>query len=273
MGRVVRSLNRLGVERLRTYLAQLRAGEAEDAPPVELLDDTSYTNELPLEIELDERRFERRFELGRYLHENLSALGVDVTDRDVGLWAWLSLALFDQVCPVGVDGVRRPGRDYRHIPEFGYRGRYRHLLFGPYLVYRRHEVHSILLLSGAVDSESGLYHEITSRQDLIANKGVVDAALMLYFDPKRRRPKAGAQGSLHQPGTVRRFVRLLQQLDVTYDIYGLSGKQILELLPEEFETFQPQRLLPLDAQELARLAAANDEERAGPIAPAGTSGR
>jgi hypothetical protein len=258
MSRVVRSLNRLGIERLRGYLAQLRSG-APRAPPTELLEDSALSNELPVEIEMDERRFAGRFQVGQFLNELLSPLGVDVTDRDVGLWAWLALALFDQVCPVDEEGKRHPGRDYRHIPEFGYRGRYRHLLFGPYQVYRRHGVHSILLLSGSVDSESGLYHEITSRQDLIANKGVIDAALMLYFDPKSRRPKAGAQGSLHQPGTVRRFVRVLQQLDVTYDIYGLSGRQILELLPEEFDGFQPRRLVALDAQELARLAAARDE--------------
>lgn len=262
MGRIVRSLNRIGIERLRAYLAQLRSGAAID-PPTELLDDAAYSNELPLEIEIDERRFDGRFKLGRYLSERLSPLGAEVTDRDAGLWTWLSLALFDQVCPVDEEGKRHPGRDYRHIADFGYRGRYRHLLFGPYQVYRRHDVHSILLLSGPVDSESGLYHEITSRQDLIANKGVIDAALMLYFDPKRARPKSGAQGSLHQPGTVRRFVRLLQQLDVTYDIYGLSGKQILELLPEEFEIFQPRRLVALDAREIARLAAVEDERHPG----------
>ena len=263
MARVVRSLNRLGIERFRGYLAQLRSGQSL-APPTELLEDSALSNELPVEVEMVEQRFASRFQVGRFLNELLSPLGADVTDRDVGLWAWLTLALFDQVSPLDEEGKRHPGRDYRHIPEFGYRGRYRHLLFGPYQVYRRHGVNSILLLSGPIDSESGLYHEITSRQDLIANKGVIDAALMLYFDPKRRRPKAGAQGSLHQPGTVRRFVRVLQQLDVTYDIYGLSGRQILELLPDEFEVFQPRRLVALDAQEIARLAAVRDEQRPTP---------
>jgi len=262
MRRVVRSLNRLGIGRLRGYLMQLRSGAA-SAPPTEWLDDSALSNELPVEIELGESRFGNRFNVGLFLNELLSPLGAEVTDRDVGLWAWLSLALFDQVCPLDQEGRRQPGRDYRHIPDFSYRGRYRHLLFGPYQVYRRHGVHSILLLSGPVESESGLYHEITSRQDLIANRGVIEAALMLYFDLKRRRPKTGAQGSLHQPGTVRRFVRVLQQLDVTYDIYGLSGRQILELLPEEFDVFQPRRLVALDAQELARLASARDEQRPG----------
>src|SRR5690606_32351857 len=91
---------------------------------------------------------------------------------------------------------------------------------------------------GALDTESGVYHEIVSRRDLIANPGVIDAALALYYDAQRGRPKAGAQGSLHNAGTVRRFVRVLQQLDGTYDIYRLSGEQLLELLPPEFDVWR-----------------------------------
>jgi hypothetical protein len=80
---------------------------------------------------------------------------------------------------------------------------------------------------------------------LIANRGVLEAALMLYFDPKKRRPKPGAQ-TPGNPGTVRRLVHVLQQLDLTYDIYGLSGRQILELLPEEFDEWKPQLSLAIE---------------------------
>jgi hypothetical protein len=89
-----------------------------------------------------------------------------------------------------------------------------------------------------------------SRRDLIANRGVIEAALALYFDAQRGRPKAGAQGSLHQPGTVRRFVRVLQQLDVTYDIFGLSGEQLLELLPREFDQWRTPQLAMSEEQRL-----------------------
>ena len=34
----------------------------------------------------------------------------------------------------------------------------------------------------------------------------------------------------------------LQQLDVTYDIYGLSGEQLLELLPPEFDVWRGPQL-------------------------------
>ena len=238
MERLVRSLNRVGIDRLRSYLAELRAG-ASASPPAELLDDAAYSQELPADVTIVEQSFADRLAVARHLNEQLRPLGHEITDRDTGLWAWLSLVYFDQLCPVSGDGTRQPGQNYRHVPEFGYRHRYRHLLFGPYQVYRRHGELAALLLAGALHSESGVYHEIVSRQDLIANKGVLQAASTLYFDRRRCRPKPGAQGSHRHPGTVRRFVRVLQQLDVTYDIYGLSGEQILELLPREFDAWRP----------------------------------
>jgi hypothetical protein len=257
MERLARSLNLPGIERFRAYLASLRAG-ATAPPPFELLDDPAYSDELPIDVAVEQREFADRLSAAWYLFKRLSVLDTDITDRDEGLWAWLSLQLFDQVCPARGDGQRRPGRDYRHIPEFDFRNRHRHLLLGPYQIYRRHGARSMLLLAGPVDSESGLYHEIVSRQDLIANRGVLEAAVMLYLDPKRDRPKPGAQGSHRQPGTVRRFVRVLQQLDVNYDIYGLSGEQILELLPAEFDVWRPQRGIAFaeDAEPVTEWAAA-----------------
>jgi hypothetical protein len=240
MAQLVRALNSTGIERFRAYLARLRSGAPSD-PPWELLEEAAYTTELTVEVMVERREFASRLDVGKYLCEVLGALPPEDTDRNKGLWAWMSLFFFDQVCPAGKDGIRRPGQDYRHVPDFSYRYRHRHLLYGPYQVYRRHGTDSVLLLSGPPYSESTIYHEIASRQDLIANKGVVGAALILYFDPNRAAPKQGSQEKQVRPGTIRRFVRVLQQLDVTYDIYGMSNKQILELLPREFDPWRTQK--------------------------------
>lgn len=234
MAQVIRALNSTGIEQFRGYLARLRGGMAAD-PPLALLQDSNFTSELPVEVQIDAQRIASRLALGRFLCELLSPLPPDAMDRNAGLWAWMSLFFFDQVCPVSRDGGRRPGQDYRHIPDFGYRYRHRHLLYGPYQVYRRHGSLSVLLLSGPLNSESAVYHEIASRQDLIANKGVIEATFSLYMDRKRGTPKLGSQDSKGPPGSIRRFVRVLQQLDVNYDIYGMSGKDMIDLLPSEFD--------------------------------------
>ena len=35
-------------------------------------------------------------------------------------------------------------------------------------------------------------------------------------------------------------MRVMQQLDLTYDIYGMSGADIVELLPTEFDAWRGQ---------------------------------
>lgn len=249
MPTTVRRLTQRGEERFLAYLARLREGEVAE-PPRHLLSDPASAAEVPVDLAVEVPRFRSRLEVGKYLWNQLKPLGSEVLDRDRGLWAWLSLFYFDQVCPPGPGGARRPGQDYRHVPDFGYRFRHRHLLFGPFDVYRRHGIRSILLLTGLPSSESAIYHEIAARMDLIANRGVIDAAMLMYFDPRRLEPKRGVQAARAAPGTIRRFVRVLQQLDMTYDIYGLSGREILDLLPEEFDRWQPasarrQHRLPL----------------------------
>lgn len=237
----VRTLNRAGIERFRSYLKRLRHG-ATDAPPLDLLQDSALTESLSESVDVEHRAFANRLQLGEYLCDVLAGLASETLDRNTGLWAWLSLFWFDQVCPPREDGARRPGREYRHIPDFGYRYQHRHLLFGPYLVFRRHAHCAIALLSGPVHIESSIYQEITSRRDLIANRGVIEAALHLYVDARRGTIKRGAQVQTGAPGTIRRFVRVLQQLDLTYDIYGLTGRELAGLLPPEFDPWRPEQL-------------------------------
>jgi len=237
MADLVRALSPAGVERFRAYLAALRDG-AREAPPWALLEDDQASVELSAEAWVERRQFGSRWGVGEYLWQQLAPLPPDEVEGNRGLWAWLALYYFDQVCPARADGMRRPGQDYRHLPDFGFRNRYRHLLYGPYAVYRRHRGYAILVLSGPPHVELRLYHEITSRTDLIASRGVLEALNALYLDRTRGLPKRGAQSTVPGPGTLQRFVRVLQQLDVTYDVYGMSGQALLDLLPPEFDSWR-----------------------------------
>jgi len=230
-------MNADGLARFAGYLAALRGGSRAD-PPRELLEDPQCTSELSAPAQVDARPFASRWGVAQYLSEQLAPLPPEEVEENAGLWAWLALFYFDQVCPKPVEGPRKPGRDYRHIPDFDYLYRHRHLLYGPYVVYRRHRGYAILVLSGPLQLESGIYQDITSRQDMLGSRGVIEALNALYLDRSRGLPKRGAQRGTNAPGTVRRFVRVMQQLDLTYDIYGMSGAAILQLLPEEFDGWQ-----------------------------------
>lgn len=237
MAELVRALGNAGIERFRAYLAELRAG-ATAPPPDALLTDPRYASELSAEARVERKPFASRWGAGEYLWNQLQPLPPEEVEANRGLWAWLSLYYFDQVCPRRPDGSRQPGQDYRHVPDFSFRYRYRHLLYGPYAVYRRHRGHAILVLSGPLHRQQRIYWEITSRTDLIASRGVLEALNALYLDRSRGIPKRGAQAAIPRPGTVLRFVRVLQQLDVTYDVYGMTGDEILKLLPPEFDEWR-----------------------------------
>ena len=57
------------------------------------------------------------------------------------------------------------------------------------------------------------------------------AAARLYFDYKKNKPKFGAMPR-NKPGTLYRFIDVIQQLDLNYDLYSMSGDEIMDLLDE-----------------------------------------
>ena len=65
---------------------------------------------------------------------------------------------------------------------------------------------------------------------------VVRAACRLYFDADRDIVKRGAKST--GAGSIMRFVEVLNQLDVNYDVASLTADTILSLLPgHEFGKF------------------------------------
>ena len=237
MGVRVRILNENGIRIFREYLADLRRGGGAN-PPEEILEDAWYSAKLPGNAEVDRHAFENRQEAAKYLYGILRPLGDTKVERNVGLWTWLSLFYFDQVCPEDKKGKRKPGRDYRHILELDFRRHYRHLLAGAFSIFRLHGETSPLLLYGALTKIPIFHEHLASRQGLITNKGVIRAANLLYFDRKTKRPKRLAAARDSKPGTLFRFIDVIQQLDLTYDLYSMSGEEVLDLLPREFEEWR-----------------------------------
>jgi hypothetical protein len=233
-----------GVNRFGQFLDAL-AADPSLAVPADILTDSSCVVQVPPGVEIDGRQFQNRMEAARHLDGILCQVtGCDV-ERDAGLWAWLALFYFDQLCPPDRQGLREPGKRSKWIPEVSESRRYyRHLLLGPYRIYRAHrddpERARALLADPVTVSTSEVYRLLVENPSLVTCNAVVEAATLLYYDPVKGRIRrgAGAKGE----GGARRFVQILQQFDCTFDLAMLHTNRLLELLPTEFNRFKQARL-------------------------------
>ena len=248
MADAVRVLNEKGIQTFRRYLADLRDASA-GRPPWEILTDPGHSAKFSGDLEVERRAFKDKPGMARYLGEKFSMSPASQIESNIGLWSWLSLYYFDQVSPLNPSGKRTPGQDCRHILDLDFRRHYRHLLNGPYNIYRLHGDRAPLLLYGGLEKISKYYEQLSCRQGFVTNKGVIEAANLLYFDSHAGRPKYRAGGVEGKPGTLLRFIDVVQQLDLTYDLYSMTGEEVLSLLPAEFDEWRPKegvRTLLLD---------------------------
>ncbi len=230
----LRRLNERGVSKFRDFLQQIREG-ADYQPSPAILHVDEYASKLDVAINIDNIRFANKFAAARYFSEVLGPLESAALPNDAGLWSWLALYYFDQLSPKDADGRRRPREDYHYIPSTRSGWHLdRHLLAGPYKLFILHRERARLLLYPPVHEHGAFVYDLGFRRDLITNRGLIEAIDLLYWDPKRDRPRRGAT-TTSRPGNLRRLITVLQQLDFNYDLYGMSATEILALLPPEFE--------------------------------------
>ncbi len=236
----LRRFNDDGIAAFAAYRSQL-ALEQKLLPPVGMLEDAAVTDLVLPEIEVQQRQFATRLEVGRYLNEIIEEAGIELPERDRGLWTWLTLFYFDELCPADGNGSRNPQDEARLLPLLDNHQRfYRHLLLGPYLIVRAHRDNperAIAMLCNPLWKPGEIVEQLASRKELVTNHAVAEVATRLYYDPAVGSFKRGAGSSVK--GAARRLAALLNQLDLTYYLYGMSADELMTLLPKEFDRFRP----------------------------------
>lgn len=232
--------NEEGINRFGQFLDALSADPA-TAVPTDLLTDPSCTVPVPSAPDIQVVEFANRMAAARHLESILSCItGCDV-ERDIGLWAWLTLFYFDQVCPPDGHGRRKAGERARYIPAVSnYQKYYRHLLAGPYRVFRAHRDNpdrASVLLCGPLSKPGEIVEQLLSRQEIITNPNAVALATAIYYDSRTGSFKRGAAGK--SGGSARRLADVLNQFDITWDLYWMAADVIVAKLPREFDRFRP----------------------------------
>lgn len=235
---ILRRLNSDGIDAMEEFLDSLNTDEPIPYPR-HILTEREYSHAVDPEVELEQRQFGTRFEMAKYLTTQLASVEISDPARERGLWSWIGLLYFPLICPQK-NGVRKPGERARWIPSSDdFRKYYRHLIAGPsriYQMYRDDPKKAMVLLSSPPGEPGDLVEQLASRQEVVTNRALIHAATTLYVDPATSKPKRGAAG--RGPGSVRRFADVINQFDLTWDLYSMPVDQILEMLPREFARFR-----------------------------------
>ena len=231
-----------GMALARKYLDGIRASGWMPLP-TGLVSNPVYSQPVEPEVFVEERSFANRREAGKYLLERLEPLGAaQVTERP-NLWSWLGILYLEHTMTSEEGGGRR-------FAEIAYlidprtrdsRDRSHHRLLTAYDIWRLHGEVAWLLLDDPVDSLGQFVLRIVQSPELFRSPGTMQLIHQLYGDPTTRKPRPGTRGSdsaSAPAGSLPRLIVVLNQLSMTYDVYDMAPKQLLDLLPPEFDSFR-----------------------------------
>ncbi len=234
-GTPLRRLTAAGIAEAQAFLARLREHpDADRTPPDDLLFGDRYSRpfDAGAGITVEPRAFGTRREAGAYLSPLLESVRHRVAD-DAGVWSWLGMFYF-------TDTVRvRDGRAQLHTDEaslfLGERAaqrRYRHYLWMAWRIYEQHGEKVSFLLDQPLTARGDLLEAVGGYARIFNSAGVVPLALRLYTHSGKL--KRGFSAKKGQPGNIRRLPAVLEQLALTYDVYGMAPDALLDVLPDDF---------------------------------------
>lgn len=232
-------LTPLGSELFSEYIDKVRQ-DSEVSLQKDFLSSSLYFEVIDEDIEVELRKFKTRFDLAKYLESLIRTSYMQKNiEKDTLFWEALTAFYFDLLCPLDKNKKRSLKRKEYYIPQTEYNRYYKHLLLGPFLIYRAHidePEKTISLLCNPLDTAGELYENIAGRQELATNPAVVEAVTKLYFNPQTQhlKPGSGSKG----PGSPRRLATVLDQFDLTWDLYSATTDEIMNILPKEFDKFR-----------------------------------
>ena len=154
------------------------------------------------------------------------------------LWSWLTLFWFDQLCPIEKNGKRNVKEIVKYICSSDFQKYYRHIVAGSYEIYYLHrDEYARLFLYSPLFIHNDFMEQTASRQGIITNKGFIQMIDKLYWDINLKKPKIGAS-SPKKMGNLRRLISIVNQMELTYDLRSMSKKEILSLIPSEFDMWK-----------------------------------
>jgi len=222
-----------GIDEFRAYLAGLR-----DDPrlpvPRHLIEDPRKSRAIPAAPRINLQPLTTKRQAATLLVELLSQVEITAISKDVGLWSWLGLVFFDSLCPES-NGTRNVRADAHYILDVDHRRIYRHLLRTPFELLRAIPVFNRIFLDQPVSVHGELIEQIAGgRLYVIRAPSIAETVERLYFDSQTGGPKRGATSERRKGNLRSRLPIRVAQLQLTYDVEGMTADQLIEALGDEF---------------------------------------
>jgi hypothetical protein len=232
----LRCLTNEGVHEFSKFL-QLIKQKPSHSPLMDIFNNSPYSDKYSYELEIDEKiKFHSRYEMGKYL----ANIFKEITDNNniipSGVWDWVSVIWFDNICPL-VNGSRKVLENARYIVSDDRTDRQRHYIHYAWRLYTMYPEYSKLLLASPPYQHSDIAEQLASTEEIITNHSLIKTAYYLYWDHKIKQPKKYA-ANRNKPGNIRRFISIVSQLALTYDLYAMTDSEIISLLPQEFDNWK-----------------------------------
>ena len=145
------------------------------------------------------------------------------------------------------DKTRRLGEYPEHAYLIDPNARHRsfghsyHRLKLAYDVWTQHKEDAWYILNEPVVSLGQFTLRLFSAPEVFRSTGIVRLAHLLYADETTLKLRNGASGQSRADapaGSLPRLLDVLNQLQMNYDVYGMTPAQLLPLLPPEFDRFK-----------------------------------
>ncbi|MBI3133324.1 MAG: hypothetical protein HYZ14_01505 [Bacteroidetes bacterium] len=231
----IRRFNESGIEQFRNILHRIKSGDVNDVPP-SLLTDAYVSEILHTDKKIEQKLFLLKDDMVKYLSDKISTLPGKNLLYDRGLWTWLAAFYFDSICPKNSGGKRKVRDENKYILNTEeWQRYYRHLLASPTRLYNDLGANSKIYLAGKPDVPGDLFEQLASRQEIATCRSLIEAATIMYWDDTTGKIKKGVRNK-DGAGVLRRFVKAtIPQFQMTYDLNSMSGDDVVQLLPSEYQ--------------------------------------
>ncbi len=230
----VRQLTLHGISEAKNIIAQTEnSTRFSKAEAYQFLFSDGYSQPIEHNIFIEKREFRSRKNVVEYFRPIFDPFTEFLAERGE-IWSWLGMYYLLNNC---VDLSNRKGKKFpAEIFVFGdvstqtYRRRYKHCLWGTWRLGKQHGDSLPFILGRSPLVWSDLEDRAFSKARVFNSIGVIQLMEHLYT----RNGKLVKNYSKNRGG-LRHLLIVLDQLALTYDVYGMKMAQILSILPPEFE--------------------------------------